>query len=147
VLDDPTLGLDPVARRGFFGELLEDLARRGTTVFLTTHDLAAVEGIASRVGILAGGRLRVDEELETLRARFRRVKAGAGEGPAIEGLRPVARTQRPWGLEVVVEGWHDGADPELDSGPMSLEEIFAALHVEGGAAAGEVVPADTEVAP
>ncbi len=39
VLDDPTLGLDAVARRGLFEELVGELADRGTTVFLTTHDL------------------------------------------------------------------------------------------------------------
>src|SRR5262249_20828927 len=52
ILDDPTLGLDPFARRTVFEELIGELADRGTTVFLTTHDLAAVEGIADRVGIL-----------------------------------------------------------------------------------------------
>lgn len=69
IMDDPTLGLDVVARRALFEELVGDLADRGTTVFLTTHDLAGIEGIADRVGILRDGRLIVDEEMETLKAR------------------------------------------------------------------------------
>jgi ABC-2 type transport system ATP-binding protein len=68
VLDDPTLGLDVVARRAVFGELIEGLADRGMTLLLTTHDLAGVEGVADRVGILHRGRLVLDGELEALKA-------------------------------------------------------------------------------
>ena len=68
VLDDPTLGLDMMARRALFGELVGELAERGTTVLVTTHDLAGVEGVADRVGILRGGRLVLDGELEALKA-------------------------------------------------------------------------------
>jgi ABC-2 type transport system ATP-binding protein len=69
VLDDPTLGFDVAARRAFFEDLVGELADRGTTVLLTTHDLAGVEGIADRVGILHRGRLVVDEPLEGLKER------------------------------------------------------------------------------
>jgi ABC-2 type transport system ATP-binding protein len=69
VLDDPTLGLDVPARRTLFEELIGELADRGTTVLLTTHDLAGVEGIADRVGILVDGKLAVDETMEALKAR------------------------------------------------------------------------------
>jgi ABC-type multidrug transport system ATPase subunit len=106
LLDDPTLGLDPLARRAVFEELIGDLADRGTTVFLTTHDLAAVEGIADRIGVLHDGRLLLDEELELLKRRFRRlrfpgVQAEAGEaagraaaagGPAGRATVPLAST-------------------------------------------------------
>jgi ABC-type multidrug transport system ATPase subunit len=72
VLDDPTLGLDAVARKEFFAELIGELADRGTTVLVTTHDLAGIEGIADRVGILKDGRLVIDDTLETLKAKFSR---------------------------------------------------------------------------
>jgi ABC-2 type transport system ATP-binding protein len=68
LLDDPTLGLDVVARRAVFGELIGELADRSTTVLLTTHDLAGVEGVADRIGILHAGRLVLDGELEALKA-------------------------------------------------------------------------------
>ena len=67
VLDDPTLGLDVVARNDFFSDFIGELADRGTTVVLTTHDLAGVEGIADRVGILQGSRLALDEDVEQLK--------------------------------------------------------------------------------
>lgn len=67
VLDDPTLGLDVVARHDFFADFIGELADRGTTVILTTHDLAGVEGIANRVGILQGSRLALNEDMEHLK--------------------------------------------------------------------------------
>jgi len=67
VLDDPTLGLDVVARNDFFSDFIGELADRGTTVVLTTHDLAGVEGIADRVGILQGSRLALDEDVERMK--------------------------------------------------------------------------------
>lgn len=70
VLDDPTLGLDVLARDAVFREVIGDLADRGTTVFVTTHDLAAIERLADRIGILHGGRLAVDEDTEALKARW-----------------------------------------------------------------------------
>jgi len=72
VLDDPTLGLDVVARNAVFGEVIGELADRGTTVFVTTHDLAGIEGLADRVAILAGGRVVLEEEMEALKARWAR---------------------------------------------------------------------------
>ena len=70
VLDDPTLGLDVLARDAVFREVIGDLADRGTTVFVTTHDLAAIERLADRIGILQDGRLAVDEDTEALKARW-----------------------------------------------------------------------------
>ena len=68
VLDDPTLGLDVVAKSAVFGELIGDLADRGTTVFVTSHELTAIEALADRIGILSGRRLVVDEAVESLKA-------------------------------------------------------------------------------
>jgi ABC-2 type transport system ATP-binding protein len=68
LLDDPTLGLDVVARDAVFREVIGELADRGTTVFVSTHDLRAIEGIADHVAILHGGRLALAGALEDLKA-------------------------------------------------------------------------------
>jgi ABC-2 type transport system ATP-binding protein len=72
LLDDPTLGLDVVARDAVFREVIGELADRGTTVFVTTHDLRAIEAVADRVGILSHGRLAVEGELEPLKTQWGR---------------------------------------------------------------------------
>jgi ABC-type multidrug transport system ATPase subunit len=51
-----------------FQEVVGDLADRGTTVFVTTHDLRGVEGIADHVAILHDGRLALAGPLEALKA-------------------------------------------------------------------------------
>ncbi len=143
VLDDPTLGLDAVARKNFFEELIGELADRGTTVLVTTHDLAGIEGIATHVGILKGGRLAVNDDLETLKAKFRRihyinqtVQAVSAIGRELDSFRTVSVTQRGWGVEAVVANYDQAeleryrrAQPTVatDVVPMSLEEIFTTV--------------------
>jgi ABC-2 type transport system ATP-binding protein len=133
VLDDPTLGLDAVARKAVFEELIGDLADRGTTVFITTHDLAGVERIADRVGILRAGKLVLDEEMESLKTRFRRVSFPRSREAAVgrlTPLAPVAVASRGWEVEAVVSQYAEEHLPAED-GPevsaLTLEEIFIAL--------------------
>jgi ABC-type multidrug transport system ATPase subunit len=67
VLDEPTNGLDPQGISEV-RELLLDLHRSGTTVFLSSHLLAEVEQLCSRVGVLDRGRLVLQDSLATLTA-------------------------------------------------------------------------------
>jgi ABC-2 type transport system ATP-binding protein len=67
VLDEPTNGLDPQGITEV-RQLLLDLHRGGTTVFLSSHLLAEVEQLCSRVGVLDRGRLVLQDELATLTA-------------------------------------------------------------------------------
>lgn len=137
ILDDPTLGLDAVARRAFYGELVADLAERGTTVLLTTHDLAGIEGIATHIGILRQGRLLLDEPMETLKARFRMLRS-TGEDlleADLLPLEPLRTDRQPWGTEALVsrfdashmETLQRRATSTIETAPLSLEDLFVAL--------------------
>ena len=145
ILDDPTLGLDAVARRELFEELVTELADRGTTVFITTHDLAGVEGIADRIGIIKDGHLLIDEELEIMKGRFRRLVFSPDQDSLRESvaadMQPVLSATGGGVAEVVVGGFDEDAltrvrqaDPpgQVTAEPMSLEEIFVALCGENG---------------
>lgn len=69
-LDEPTIGLDVVAKERIRGFIRHVNVERGTTVVLTTHDLADVERLCRRVMIIDQGRLLFDGRLEEIRARF-----------------------------------------------------------------------------
>ncbi len=74
ILDDPTLGLDTVARRQFLELAIDLLQRDGRTILFCSHILSDVERIAERIGILAGGKLVVDCSLEELKNRVRKLR-------------------------------------------------------------------------
>jgi ABC-2 type transport system ATP-binding protein len=69
-LDEPTIGLDVVAKERIRQFIQHINYQHGTTVLLTTHDLSDVEKLCERVMIIDQGRLLFDGELNTLRERF-----------------------------------------------------------------------------
>jgi len=141
VLDDPTLGLDAVARHAVYEEIIGELADRGTTVFLTTHDLAGVERLADRVAIVKERHLATNEPLDDLKGRFRRVRC-AGNGPPDWAPFDLASVRaRPWGAEAVVSNYDEqnferfrsaAGTANLEVLSLSLEEIFIAVAGEEG---------------
>jgi ABC-type multidrug transport system ATPase subunit len=78
VLDEPTNGLDPRGIREI-RDLLAELNAAGTTVFLSSHLLAEVEALGTRVGVMDLGRLVLQDDLATLRAPTGRVVVGTPE--------------------------------------------------------------------
>jgi len=69
-LDEPTIGLDIVAKERIRRFILHVNRERGMTVLLTTHDLSDVERLCERVMIIDHGRLLYDGQLEALKTRF-----------------------------------------------------------------------------
>ncbi|WP_112136548.1 ABC transporter ATP-binding protein, partial [Glycomyces dulcitolivorans] len=77
LLDEPTVGMDPVSAHEF-RELVEDLRAEGRAVLLTTHDMAEAEALCDRVSFIDGGRLLRCEDprvLGELLSRHERVRA------------------------------------------------------------------------
>jgi ABC-type multidrug transport system ATPase subunit len=85
VLDEPTNGLDPQGIREIRCLLLE-LHAAGTTVFLSSHLLAEVEQLCTRVGVLDRGRLVVQDRLEELRRPTGRVVVDTPDAAAAHAL-------------------------------------------------------------
>src|SRR5829696_7868243 len=65
MLDEPTGGLDPLVQEEFL-DIIEEVRDEGRTVFFSSHNLAEVERVCDRVGIIRGGRLAAVETTETL---------------------------------------------------------------------------------
>jgi ABC-type multidrug transport system ATPase subunit len=114
VLDEPTNGLDPQGISEI-RELLLDLHRGGTTIFLSSHLLAEVEQLCSRVGVLDRGRLVLQDRIDTLVAPTGstvvhspapdRVRAALdGRVTAVEGDRLVVRGDDPAEVNALLVG-------------------------------------------
>ena len=114
VLDEPTNGLDPQGISEV-RELLLALHRNGTTVFLSSHLLAEVEQLCTRVGVLDRGRLVLQDDLATLTAPTgatvvhtpvpERVRATLdGRVASIEGQRVVVRGSDPAEVNALLVG-------------------------------------------
>ncbi len=124
ILDEPTAGMDPIARREFL-DIIERQAREyGRTTFFSTHLLPEVERTADRVGIIHRGQTRFEGPLSVLRSRVRRVKLPHGEA--------LPQGFAVWQTEEAGEhqSWIVDADPEtwqtarLPSEMLSLDDIF-----------------------
>ena len=74
ILDEPTIGLDPLMQEQFY-ELLRELQSDGCTIFFSSHNLAEVEKVCHRVAIIRQGQLVALETLESLKKkRYRRLQ-------------------------------------------------------------------------
>jgi ABC-2 type transport system ATP-binding protein len=97
ILDEPTTGLDPIARRVFLNVLIGDVAAAGKTVFFSSHILPDVETVADWVGMLRAGRLLVSGELDALKqsnATLRLAYADSPTDDALAALRHVPGVRR-----------------------------------------------------
>jgi len=87
VLDDPTLGLDPISRKQFNRDVIEYLQAEKRTVFYSSHLLYEVEAVADAVGILDQGRIVRMGHTEDLQREIKRVC------PARRGCRKMSETR------------------------------------------------------
>lgn len=135
ILDEPTTGLDPVARREVLSELMSVLTDEGRTIFFSSHNTLEVEQISDHIAFIDRGRLIALEEKEDLLDRWRRVRLLVPPStalPQLPGVVEVAGTAR---LPVLTTSQFDAAAVSLcqDRGvtvqavdSMTLEEIFVA---------------------
>jgi ABC-2 type transport system ATP-binding protein len=89
VLDEPTLGLDILARRGFYDALVNDYMDETRTILITTHQVEEVENLLTDVMFIDKGRIVLDCAVDDIAARFVAV-------PVADGDLAAARAERPF---------------------------------------------------
>jgi ABC-2 type transport system ATP-binding protein len=93
VLDEPTLGLDIVNRRGFYDAILSDFWDESRTVIITTHQVDEVEPLLSHAIFIRDGAVRLDASMEQVAERFLAVDVLDRQKADAEALGPIyART-------------------------------------------------------
>ncbi|MFD6494119.1 ABC transporter ATP-binding protein [Streptomyces sp. NPDC059944] len=129
LLDEPTTGFDPAARRQFW-ELIRKLAEEGTTILLTTHYLEEAEALADRLAVVARGRVVAEGEPAALRERFG--TEATVEWTEADGTARSERTDTP--TRTVTELVHrfDGEIPGLRISRPTLEDVYLRLTGQEG---------------
>jgi ABC-2 type transport system ATP-binding protein len=77
VLDEPTVGLDPIARRQLFAELLAAVQDEGRTVFISSHSVSDLERFADHIGMIKQGRLVLEGSTADITERCPPRRAGS----------------------------------------------------------------------
>ena len=134
ILDDPTLGLDTVARRQFLELAVDLLQKDGRTILFSSHILSDVERIADRIAILRAGTLVVDCPLEQLKECVKKLRIifadSVPDDLCITEI--ISRQSRGRELTLTVANWNQRKQTLLETFepascteiPMSLEDIF-----------------------
>ncbi len=131
ILDEPTAGLDPVARREFLEITQRHAHAAGQTVFFSSHLVDEVERVADRVGIIDRGRLVYEGSLGELRAWVR----GVSVDPVspLDPPAPFRVLRKAPGEPVVLmappEAWEEHAElrERAAAHRLSLDDMFIAL--------------------
>lgn len=134
ILDDPALGLDPVARRTLLESMVYATRREDRTILFSSHYLGDVERVADDIAVLDHGRLRACSPLETFRQRIGqyvlRFDGPPPSGLELPGLLDV--DHQPGGVRVTLVD-SDGMAPQrlselaptaIDAIPLELEDAF-----------------------
>ncbi len=143
-LDEPTIGLDLLARRRFRQMLVRLNDERGTTIFLTSHDIADVEAVAQRVVVMNHGHVVHDDTVAAMRRTLLSTKlvevglAAPVTAPHLDGVTVVNHTDTAIDLTVDTtrRSVRDVLDTVLTDWPVAditvtdppLEQVIAEVY-------------------
>ncbi len=134
ILDDPTLGLDTIARRQFLELAIDLIQKEGRTILFSSHILSDVERIADHIGLLVGGEMVIDHTLEGLKQNVRKIRILFADAPPEDLLFKDIIRQESRGREIIITAANWNAQKEkmlatfqpesYQEIPMTLEDIF-----------------------
>ena len=134
VLDEPTLGLDILARRAFYDALVNDYMDESRTILITTHQVEEVENLLTDVIFIDKGRIVLDTSLEQIATRYAAVTVAEDRVAAARGEKPFYE-RRTLGKTVLYFDSPDFVKLQAfgDLSTPSVADLFVA-KLSGGAA-------------
>jgi len=88
ILDEPTLGLDIIFRKDFYGNLLEDYFNEERTIMITTHQVEEIENLLTDVMFINDGRIVLDASMEALPEQYVELLATGENADEARKLNP-----------------------------------------------------------
>ncbi len=140
ILDEPTNGLDPVAKQEILAELMRVVEDPDRTILYSTHNTQDVEQISDSITFIDRGRVIASSNRDDFLEKWKRIKVHAAEdwrAPALDGIRLESTFRN---LRVLTHSRYreDSIDRLKGSGaaiesiePMTLEEIFVSVVMRG----------------
>lgn len=136
IMDEPLDGLDPVMRRLIKNLVFQEVADRGLTAVISSHNLREIEDLCDHVGIMHGGSLLIERELDELKTDTHKVQVAFRDErheSALDGMLTILHRERRGSVWLyIVKGERRRIEEAfsvyqpyvLDLLPLTLEEIF-----------------------
>lgn len=135
ILDEPLDGLDPVMRQKVKNLIIQDVAERQMTVFISSHNLKELEDLCDHIGILHNGSLILEKDLDDLKSDIHKIQVAFKEKFNSEALKDVDILYEEvrgsiklfiirGNKESIMEQLMSFEPVVLDILPLTLEEIF-----------------------
>ena len=141
ILDEPVDGLDPVMRRQVWSLVMGDVAQRGTTVLVSSHNLRELEDVCDHVGIMDHGKVLLERSLAQLQDNMVKLQVVFQDGVTeVPPELPVLHASKVGRIHTLIMRMNaeeatarlSTYNPMLvDAVPLTLEEIF--IYELGGA--------------
>ena len=138
LLDEPLDGLDPIVRKLVWRFLIDDVADRGMTVLVSSHNLKDMEEICDHIGIISNGKMVLERDLDTIKTSLHKIQVSFGSGredsaeDPYQGLNILHKESRGAVDLLIIDNDIEEARQIINSGdpvlfdilPLSLEEVF-----------------------
>ena len=133
LLDEPVDGLDPVMRRQIWSLILSDVAERGTTVLVSSHNLRELEDVCDHVGIMHHGQMLLERSLSDMQGSTVKLQIVPNDADQLpEGLEILHESNAGRMKTLIVRGTPQDVSAQAAAAgpiyyeliPLTLEEIF-----------------------
>lgn len=136
ILDEPIDGLDPLVRKTVYNYIIEDISQEDMSVIISSHNLREMDGICDSIGILDKGGIRIERDLDELKADIHKVQVAFSNPSSPEdrykSLNVIHRESRGSVELLIIKDEGEkvrrviGENKPLifDMLPLTLEEIF-----------------------
>ncbi|MBC8059946.1 MAG: ABC transporter ATP-binding protein [Clostridiaceae bacterium] len=144
ILDEPTSGLDPIVKKEIMSIIVDEVASRGVTVFISSHHLDHIERICDNIAILKNGQVELTSSMEEVKNSIKKLqvvfKDRDGVDEKLSSLREVIKVEPIGRVNYIITKNHtkDFEKKLYDLGAefielvdMSLEDLFIYFVEEG----------------
>ncbi|WP_461613432.1 ABC transporter ATP-binding protein [Clostridium sp. Marseille-QA1073] len=132
ILDEPTIGLDPLIKNQFINLILEEVAERNTTILITSHNLDELERICDSIAIINKGEIKYTSSLDNMKENIKKLQVMFKEDALLdlESWNEVIKIKRMGRVHsIVVKNYTKELEQRLNNcGATYIEEVSLGLE-------------------